>query len=86
MIRRDLVPEIGGEIFDTEFHHVGVDNLLWAKCKKKGEEYRSTNAVMIHHHFSKPNQNVPMDEVYQEGWRRAKEDRELLQKKLKELG
>jgi glycosyltransferase involved in cell wall biosynthesis len=37
MIRRDIVEKIG-EIFDTDFWHVGCDNLLWAKMKKLGIE------------------------------------------------
>lgn len=79
MIRKDLIPKIGGEIFDTDFHHVGVDNLLWAKCKKLGVACRAEEAVVIHNHFSK---GAPMDPVYKEGWSRIEEDRALLKKKL----
>lgn len=82
MIRKDLIPKIGGEIFDTAFHHVGVDNLLWAKCKKLGEAVRADDAIVKHYHFSKGGK---MDEVYDEGWRKSKSDRKLLKKKLQEL-
>lgn len=83
LIRRDIVEKIG-EIFDTDFYHVGVDNLLWAKCKKLGEAYRSTGAIMIHNHFSK-SATRSMDSVAQLGWSHADSDRELLKKKLAEL-
>jgi hypothetical protein len=83
MIRRDLIPQIGGEIFDTELSHVGVDNLLWAKCKKLNEAVRSEDAVLIHHHFK--DGKTPMDETYQVAWENADKDREILQKKMGEL-
>lgn len=81
-IHRNLVADIGGEIFDTEFHHVGVDNLLWAKAKKMGRAIHSNEAKINHYHFSKGAAN---DEVYQKGWSKLQEDRELLKKKLAEL-
>lgn len=82
MIHRDLIPLIDGEIFDTEFNHVGVDNLLWAKLKKLGEEYRCEDAIVRHNHFSKTGK--PLDEVYQIAWNEesVKRDRELLKIKL----
>jgi len=83
LIRRDIVEKIG-EIFDTDFFHVGVDNLLWAKCKKIGEAFRSNNAIMIHNHFSKTKSQT-MDSVAKLGWSNADADRELLKKKLAEL-
>ena len=85
MIDRKLVDKLGGEIFDIEFHHVGVDNLLWAKMKKLGQAMHCTRAKIIHHHFSRTGQ--PQDEVYQIAWNEehVKEDRALLEKKLAEL-
>lgn len=82
IIRRDLLPVIGGEIFDTEFHHVGVDNLLWAKCRKLGQATRCEEAKVKHFHFSKGGE---MDEVYKLGWSKVEEDRALLKKKLAAL-
>ena len=82
LIHRKLISDIGGEIFDTEFHHLGCDNLLWAKAKKLGRAYASKRALVIHHHFSK---GAPDDEIYQKGWSKVQEDRELLKKKLEEL-
>lgn len=81
IIKRDLVAEIG-EIFDTEFNHVGVDNLLWAKCAKIKEALRANDAIVKHFHFSK---GAKMDEIYKLGWEKVEEDRQLLSKKLKEL-
>ncbi len=83
MIRKNFVPRIGGEIFDTDFHHVGVDNLLWAKCKKLNEATRAPHAKLEHFHFSTGKSE--MDEVYSEGWKNAEEDRVLLKQKLAEL-
>lgn len=80
MIRRDLVGKIGGEIFDTDFNHYGVDNLLWHKCKRLGEAMRSNTAVIIHHHYSKKPQL--MDAVYQAAMSRQEHDRELLREKI----
>jgi glycosyltransferase involved in cell wall biosynthesis len=79
MIRRDYVElELDGKIFDEDFNHVGVDNLLWSKCKRKT---RAELAIVHHYHFSKGGK---MDAVYTLGWCKAEEDRELLKKKLAE--
>jgi GT2 family glycosyltransferase len=83
MIRRDIIKEIG-EVFDTEFYHVGVDNLLWAKMKKLGIAVRCDKAILHHNHWT---QGAPMDDIYKVAWQedRVKHDRELLAKKLNEL-
>lgn len=81
-IKRDLINEIGGQIFDTDFHHVGVDNLLWEKCKKLNENFYSKNSIIIHNHFSK---GFEMDEVYKKGWSNVEKDQELLKIKLSQL-
>lgn len=85
MIHRDLIPKLGGEVFDTEFNHVGVDNLLWAKLGKLGQCGYCERAIVKHHHFSKP--GGLMDEVYELGWNEASvaSDRALLKRKLAEL-
>jgi glycosyltransferase involved in cell wall biosynthesis len=83
MIRRDIVAKIG-EIFDTDFWHVGCDNLLWAKMKKLGIAKRADKAVVKHYHWSKTTDRK-MDEVYKTGWSHVEEDRVLLKKKLAEL-
>ncbi|MBT3354815.1 MAG: glycosyltransferase [Candidatus Scalindua sp.] len=82
IIRKDFIEHIDGEIFDTEFHHVGVDNLLWAKCNKMGQAVRDETAVMNHYHFSK---GEKMDDVYEKGWKNVDQDRELLKLKLSNI-
>jgi glycosyltransferase involved in cell wall biosynthesis len=83
MIRRDIIEKIG-EVFDTDFWHVGVDNLLLAKMRKFKIFRRSPKAIVKHFHFT---QGAEMDETYKVGWDEAKvaEDRALLSKKLEEL-
>lgn len=85
IIKRSVVEsELNKEIFDTEFHHVGVDNLLWAKMKKNGRAKRSFEAILHHYHFSK---GYEFDDIYKIAWNeeKVKKDRELLAKKLAEL-
>jgi glycosyltransferase involved in cell wall biosynthesis len=82
IIKKDFIKRIGGEIFDTEFHHVGVDNLLWAKALKLGQAARRQDAIVKHYHFST---GTPNDAIYQKGWSKVEEDRALLAKKMKEI-
>lgn len=80
MIRRDFISQLDkGEIFDTDFHHVGVDNYLWAQAKKKEQAFHSERAKLTHNHFSTTGK---MDEVYQKGWSKVEQDRETLKRKL----
>jgi len=85
MIRKDIIEKIG-DVFDTDFNHVGVDNLLWAKMKKLGIAKRADNAVVKHYHFTK-SLLITKDETYKLGWDKTKveQDRALLAKKLLEL-
>lgn len=82
IIHRNLIAAIGGEIFDTDFHHVGCDNLLWAKARKLKRALASKMAIVYHYHFSK---GIKNDEIYQKGWSKIEEDRKLLKEKLEEL-
>ena len=82
MIDREMVDDLDGGIFCQEFHHCGVDNYLWAQAEKMGLAYREEKAQVIHEHFSK---GAEYDEVYQKGWSKVEEDRELLKKKLAKL-
>jgi len=83
MIRKDIIEKIG-DVFDTDFYHVGVDNLLWAKMKKLGIAKRCEKAIVTHFHWTK---GAEMDETYKIGWNKIKveEDRALLIRKLEEL-
>lgn len=78
------IPELNGEIFDTDFHHVGVDNLLWARMKKAGEAMWCEHAKITHHHFSR---GAEMDEVHKLAWdpEHVAADRALLATKLAQL-
>jgi len=83
VIARSLIDKLDGkEIFCTEFHHVGVDNYLWAQAKKLNEAIRCDDALVRHYHFS---HGSPMDDVYQLGWSKVEEDRALLKRKLEKL-
>lgn len=87
IIKKDFVNEkLNGEIFDTEFNHVGVDNLLWAQAKKENQATRSEGAVVNHYHWSKPGGNEK-DEIYFLGWNNemVEKDRQLLKEKLDKL-
>lgn len=77
IIRRDLIDQIGGQIFNTRMYHCGVDNLLWAKCKKINQAMWCDNAIIKHYHFSNG-----IDLVYERGWSHHKEDREVLNHEL----
>ena len=82
MIKKDFVKEIGGMIFDTEFHHVGCDNLLYHQALKKNQFAWSPKAIITHNHFSK---GAEYDEVYAKGWSQVENDRKILERKLQEL-
>lgn len=84
IIKRDLIPEIGGEVFDTRYKHLGVDNLLWSKCVKLNEAYHSETAKIDHRHFTK---GAEFDDVYKKAWNEEniKHDRELLKQDLEKL-
>ncbi len=80
LIRRDFIPKLeNGEIFSTEFHHVGCDNWLWEQAKRLGEAVWDEPSVMHHYHFTK---GAEYDEIYDRGWKHQEADRELLKKKL----
>lgn len=81
MIRKDIIAKIG-EVFDTDFWHAGVDNLLAAKMDKLGIFVRADKAIVNHYHFTK---GAEMDKTYQVGWSHVEEDRALLVKKLEQL-
>jgi hypothetical protein len=43
-----------GEIFSTDFNHVGCDNYLWAQASRLGDAAWCSKAKITHNHFSKP--------------------------------
>lgn len=83
VIHRDLIPLLeNGEIFSTDFNHVGVDNWLWAQAKKLGKATHLEEAKVTHHHFS---HGSKYDEVYAKGWALIEKDRAILNQKLETL-
>lgn len=85
LIRKEFINELeDGLIFHTDFHHVGCDNYLWSQAALKGKATFCKNAKIIHYHFSK-SEGIPMDFVYERGWKNVEKDRETLSKKLDKL-
>ncbi len=82
MIKRDLIPLVGGEIFCTKLGHAGIDNLLYLRAKKINEFLRAEKALFNHYHFS--NGKAKMDDTYRAAWSSVHEDREKLKKIIKE--
>ncbi len=80
IITRALANSLGG-IFDIDFHHVGCDNLLWARAKEQGQATRAEKAIVKHYHFSKD--TTLYDAIYEKGWSETEKDRALLTEKLK---
>ena len=81
LIKRDLIPLLGGEIFCTRMKHVGVDDLLWAKASKLNEAMISKGKVN-HYHFSRLGSGIEMDEIYKKGWESELDDRRILKEEL----
>lgn len=83
LISRDLVERIGGEIFCTRMNHLGVDNLLWAKCDKLNEAGRCEDAVVLHKHFSTGKSEF--DWVYKKAYSLKDQDHAILKEELAKL-
>jgi glycosyltransferase involved in cell wall biosynthesis len=85
MIEKSLIPLLDkGEVFSTDFWHVGCDNWLSAQADKLNEFVRSEDAKIIHYHFSK---GANFDTTYQIAWKEemVAKDREILKNKLAQL-
>lgn len=83
LIRRDFLPQLEkGEIFSTDFNHVGCDNYLWAQAEKLGQATWDGSSKITHNHFSKTGK---FDETYAKGWSKAEQDRITLKEKLAKL-
>jgi len=82
VIKKTLADRLGG-IFDTDFSHVGVDNLLWVKCDRLHEATQCLNALVLHKHFS--HNGGEIDEIYRLGWGNAEKDRKIYEQKILEL-
>ncbi len=82
LLRRNMVPRLGGEVFCSRMKHVGVDDLLWKKCEKLGEAILAEDTRTIHRHFTR---GVETDAVYEKGWASAEDDRRILAEELAAL-
>ncbi len=84
IIRRDFIPQLErGEVFSTDFHHICCDNFLWEQAKKLGQAYYCESAKITHKHFY--NGGASFDSVYEKGWSKKEQDREVLKQKLANL-
>ena len=84
LLDKNILRFLDNQVFDEEFHHVGVDDYLWKRCKKMNQCMISKGKVN-HYHFSRIGSGVLKDDVIIKGWAYAESDRELLKKKLKIL-
>jgi glycosyltransferase involved in cell wall biosynthesis len=77
---KKLLTMLDGEFFCTQYHHVGVDNELTARCKKMNKYIYCDESKIIHNHFIS---GAEFDEVYKIGWNEnyVDEDRELLKER-----
>lgn len=83
IIKRSLVEQIGGQIFNLRFRHIGTDNLLQAQCEKLGQFARCDDAIVHHYHFSTG--KSAYDDTYKKGWEQAETDRAILKEELAKL-
>ena len=87
IIHKDLIAGLPDKsIFDLRLNHIGTDNVLWARMKKIGQNYRCNEAILKHYHFTKP--GGKMDDTYMLAWREdmVKKDRETMKKIMGEEG
>jgi hypothetical protein len=85
MIEKSLISLLDkGEVFSTDFWHVGCDNWLSAQADKLNEFVRSEDAKINHYHFSK---GADFDDTYQIAWKdeMVSKDRQTLLDKLSKL-
>lgn len=76
IIKRSAIDNLSNkELFDTRFHHVGCDNWLWYQMRNLGSAAIAENTKTTHRHFSR---GGVMDSIYEEGWSKVDQDRELL--------
>ena len=84
MIKRDLIPLIGGEVFDTDLEHWCCDDLLWKRCDKLGEAMISKGKI-THYHFSRLGSGIKKDAVNLLALESMERDRITLKNKLEPI-
>jgi len=85
---KKLLPYLGGNFFDTDFYHTGVDNLLQGRCEKINKYFWSKNAKIIHDHPMMAGKKEDMDDLYKQAYSgpRHDHDNKLYLQKVKEYG
>lgn len=90
LISKKLLPHLDrNEIFDTEFFHRGVDNLLQGQCENLGKYTWAKKAKIFHDHPINNGFTEKMDEIHEMIYsdnERNRQDHELYQIKSKKLG
>lgn len=85
---KKLLPMLGGNFFETEFYHTGVDNILQAQCERAGKYVWEPRAKIFHDHPMVYNYQKENDALYEQAYsgpRKAHDD-ELYARRMKELG
>lgn len=78
----------GGNFFETEFYHTGVDNILQAQCERAKKYVWCERAKILHDHPMIYNYTRENDEIYEQAYTgpRHDHDDELYARRMKELG
>lgn len=85
---KKLLPYLGGNFFDTDFFHTGVDNILMARCEKIGKYAFADKAKIFHDHPMVHGWKKEMDALYEQAYvgPRKEHDDKLYHEKMKEFG
>ncbi len=85
---KKLLPMLGGNFFETEFYHTGVDNILQAQCERAGKYVWCEKAKILHDHPMIYQYQKENDALYEQAYTgpRHDHDDELYVKRMKELG
>jgi glycosyltransferase involved in cell wall biosynthesis len=71
---KKLLPYLGGNFFDTDFFHTGVDNILMARCEKIGKYFWVEKARILHDHPMMAGKSDDMDELYAQAYSGPRHD------------
>lgn len=85
---KKLLPMLGGNFFETEFYHTGVDNILQAQCERAGKYVWEPRAKIFHDHPMVYQYKKENDALYDQAYSgpRKQHDDELYEKRMRELG
>ncbi len=85
---KKLLPYLGGVFFDTDFYHLGVDNILQARCEKIGKYFWCEKAKIYHDNPALIGREGQMDALYEQVYFGPRKDHDdaLYHKKMAEYG